>query len=46
MHPLEQSEGGAKGKPGPRNALGKREGGEGTDLADDSPDVLVAAAWP
>lgn len=44
MRPLEQSEEWAKGKPGLRNALGEREGGEVTDLAAGSPDVLVVAA--
>lgn len=44
--PLERSEEWAKGKPGLRNALGKTEGGEVTDLASGSPDTLVVAARP
>lgn len=36
--------GAGQGKPGLRNALGKREGGELTDLAAAFPDALVLAA--
>lgn len=46
MHPLEQGEERAKGKPGLKNALGEWEGGEVTDLAAGSPHALVAAARP
>lgn len=46
VHPLEQGEEWAEGKPGLRNALGKRGGGEVTALAAGSPAGLVGAAWP
>lgn len=45
VHPLEQSEEWAEGKPGLRNALGKRGGGEITDLAAGSPDGLGHEMW-